>query len=130
MAKKYEIRNAQDRAIEIYKWAIVRNDLPDLGIFGTDSIPGWTISSIDIQAMRMLTLRGLIAVENDKWPRTFKLGRTTSPETCLEPSAITDAEAGITRYKVPIGIARSMGGSSNLIKYKITPTKAKAKARK
>ena len=130
MAKKYKMQIAQDRAIEIYKWAIVHNELSGIGIFGTASIPGWTISSLDIQAMRMLTLRGLIAVEDDKWPRTFKLGRVTSPETCLEPSATTDAEAGITRYKVPIGIARSMGNIPDLLKYKINPTKTKAKARK
>lgn len=138
----YRNQIAQERAIEIYKWArthaelsaeMSSDELPNDGLFQTDSIPNWKISALDIQAMRMLTIRDLIIVVDDTWPRTFQLGRETDPVSCLESSATVDLMSGITRYFVPIGIARTLGGSSNLIQHKINPktsNKSKAKARK
>lgn len=114
MPRIYSHRISESRAIQIYRWVLAQE-----GTFKASDIPGWKETAENKEARASLVRRGLIAIVNDKWPRTYRLGRRVEPERCLDIDRVSAEAAGIKHYRVPIFVAEKMGGIPNLIDYAI-----------
>ena len=116
MARINETEKRNDRAKEIYRWAIgYEGDR-----FVARDIPGYSNSSINNQAIRLIVSRDLIMkVPGSIRAQAYKVKRVVPIDDCLEiPSKGSDPT--ITHYYVFPSVACAIPTADNLQDYAIT----------
>jgi hypothetical protein len=113
MALKIDDSFAADRMVAIYQWALDQGET-----FKLRECSGYRPDSINNQAVRMLINRKLIKAVGNTKPSSYQVDRIVNIQDCLTPFDAPSV-ATVTRYRVPVSVARSMGKSPNLQQYSI-----------